>query len=197
MLNHHTFVATALASVLLTGIGCASSQKSESAGESADTAAMGMTSDPQPEQSTASSSQAARTPEAPAVDMTKYERSGFHTSMHSGVLWVIPTDSSEYEQFKSSGYPARSVTRVGAGPGGVSIRAFDADHITAYLASKPGFHTSMNSGVLWVIPTDSSEYEQFQSSGYPARSVTRIGAGPGGVSIRAFDADHIDLYLAR
>jgi hypothetical protein len=44
--------------------------------------------------------------------------------------------SKELEEFKQHGEPAKQVTRIGAGPKGMTIRSSDAAVIDAYLAAK-------------------------------------------------------------
>jgi len=46
------------------------------------------------------------------------------------------TKSKELEEFKKQGEPAKQVTRIGAGPNGMTIRSSDASVIDAYLAAK-------------------------------------------------------------
>lgn len=61
---------------------------------------------------------------------------------------------------------------------------------------KPGFAAYMYKQRLRVFRKGSRDLKEFLVSGEPAKSVTRIGAGPGGVSIRAVDAETIGIYLA-
>jgi hypothetical protein len=62
--------------------------------------------------------------------------------------------------------------------------------------SKPGFYTQVKEGRLWVFREGSKELEEFKKHGEPAKQVTRIGAGPNGMTIRSSDASVIDAYLA-
>jgi hypothetical protein len=61
---------------------------------------------------------------------------------------------------------------------------------------KPGFVTEVKDGRLWVFRAGSKELEAFRKFGEPAQSVTRIAAGPDGMTIRSSDAKTIDDYLA-
>jgi hypothetical protein len=61
---------------------------------------------------------------------------------------------------------------------------------------KPGFVTDVKDGRLWVFRAGSKELEAYKKSGEPAQMVTRVGAGPDGMSIRATDVKTIDDYLA-
>lgn len=62
--------------------------------------------------------------------------------------------------------------------------------------AKPGFVTDVQDGRLWVFRADSKDLADFRKHGEPARMVTRIGAGPNGMTIRSSDAKVIDDYLA-
>lgn len=61
---------------------------------------------------------------------------------------------------------------------------------------KPGFKTKVDDGRLWVFREGSKELAEFEKSGEPAKMVTRIGAGPNGMTIRSDDASTIDAYLS-
>lgn len=61
---------------------------------------------------------------------------------------------------------------------------------------KPGFFTKVVDGRLWVLRQGSKELAQFQQHGEPAQMVTRIAAGPSGMTIRSSDAKTIDDYLS-
>jgi hypothetical protein len=61
---------------------------------------------------------------------------------------------------------------------------------------KPGFVTDVKDGRLWVFRAGSKELEAYKRGGEPAQMVTRIAAGPNGMTIRATDAKTIDDYLA-
>jgi hypothetical protein len=62
--------------------------------------------------------------------------------------------------------------------------------------SKPGFYTEVREGRLWVFREGSKELEEFKKHGEPEKQVTRIGGGPGGMTIKSSDAKVIDDYLA-
>ena len=61
---------------------------------------------------------------------------------------------------------------------------------------KPGFYTEVREGRLWVLREGSKELEEFKKHGEPAHQVTRIGAGPRGMTIKSSSAEVIDAYLA-
>jgi hypothetical protein len=133
---------------------------------------------------------------AASPDKEDHGKSGFVTSVVDGRLWVFEIISAAAAEFFTSGEPAKSVTRPGAGPSGMTIRSGDADTIEAYLATKPGFFAWPVDGRLWVFKSDSGELAGFLGGGELAKSVTRPGAGPGGMTIRSEDSETIDLYLA-
>ena len=53
----------------------------------------------------------------------------------NGRLWVFEEGSKALAEFKQHGEPAKSVTRPGGGPGGVTIRSADASTIDGYMAA--------------------------------------------------------------
>jgi len=121
---------------------------------------------------------------------------GFDTAIVDGRLWVFRSGSADAAEFKAKGEPAKSVTRPGVGPMGMSVRSADSETIVAYLVAKPGFDTGVVDGRLWVFRSGSTDAAEFASKGEPAKSVTRPGAGPMGMSIRSVDNDTIVAYLA-
>jgi hypothetical protein len=123
-------------------------------------------------------------------------KDGFVTEIVDGRLWVFRPDSKDLAEFRTHGEPAKSVTRPGAGPGGMSVRSGDSDTISAYLTAKPGFVTEIVDGRLWVFRPGSKDLGEFRTHGEPAKSVTRPGAGPGGMSVRSGDSETISAYLA-
>jgi hypothetical protein len=56
--------------------------------------------------------------------------------VRDGRLWVFREGSKELEEFKKQGEPAHQVTRVGAGPKGMTIKSADAKVIEDYLAAE-------------------------------------------------------------
>lgn len=61
---------------------------------------------------------------------------------------------------------------------------------------KPGFVTEVANGRLWVFAEGSEAYQEFQQHGELKEVVTRIGAGPEGMTVKAADGATIDAYLA-
>ena len=67
-------------------------------------------------------------------DSTSYAKEGFEVVEQDGRLWVFETGSEDYKSFQEHGEPAKSVTSIGTGPNGMSIRSGDMATIKAYLA---------------------------------------------------------------
>lgn len=124
-----------------------------------------------------------------------YDRPGFVTKVDDGRLWIFAEDSKELAAFKEHGEPAKLVTRIGAGPDGMTIKSPSVEVIDAYLIAKKGFYTKVDEGRLWVFAEDSKELAAFKEHGEPAMLVTRIGAGPNGMTIKAPSVEVIDAYV--
>jgi hypothetical protein len=136
-----------------------------------------------------------RSEDSETIDLYVAAKAGFATSIVDGRLWVFKADAAELEEFKANSELAKSVTRPGAGQGGMTIRSADSETIDAYLTAKDGFETFIVDGRVWVFRTGAEELAEFKSNGELAKSVTRPGAGPGGMTIRSADSVTIDLYL--
>lgn len=65
-----------------------------------------------------------------------YNKPGFVAEVHKGRLWVFREGSEALKQFKEVGEPAKSVTLIGVGPNGMTVRSDDKAVIEAYLAAK-------------------------------------------------------------
>lgn len=137
-----------------------------------------------------------RAPDAETIDAWRYSKPGFVTKMENGRLWVFREGSKELGQFEQSGELAKRVVRPGAGPGGVTVKAPDAETVVAYMASQPGFVTMIEDGRMWVFREGCKELEQFRASGELAKHVIRPAAGPNRMTIKAPDAATVDAYLA-
>ena len=61
---------------------------------------------------------------------------------------------------------------------------------------KPGYKTFVEDGRLWVFAEGSDGLKSYLASGEPAKSVTVLGKGPGGMTIKSVDKETIDAYLA-
>ncbi len=139
---------------------------------------------------------AAKGAPAVAAAASSYDRPGYITEVHDGRLWVFHKDSKAYNDFKTQGEPAKVVTRIAAGPNRMTVRSTDAEIIDGYLLTKPSYVAEVHDGRLWVFEAGSKVYTDFKTQGEPAKVVTRIGAGPNGMTIRSTDAKVIDGYLA-
>jgi len=144
----------------------------------------------------ASSGQADPPAPAPSAGAEAPQKAGFVTKMEDGRLWIFKEGSDELAAFEETGDLAKRVTRVAAGPGGVTVMAPDAETIDQYLTGKKGFATMIEDGRLWVFKEGSEELAAFKEAGDLAKRVTRVSAGPGGMTIMAPDAETIDAYLA-
>ncbi len=59
---------------------------------------------------------------------------------------------------------------------------------------KPGFKVFMEDGRLWVFEEGSEALAEFQRVGEPAKSVTLVGAGPNGLTLRGAEREVLDRY---
>jgi hypothetical protein len=133
---------------------------------------------------------------APEATGSPFGRPGFTVvPAADNRIWVFRDGSKEIEELRKHGELVKFVTRPGAGPGRMTVRAPDGDTILAYAAAREGFSTSVREGRIWVFRPGSKELAEFEKSGEPAKSVTRIGAGPLGMTVKGPDPDTITEYL--
>jgi hypothetical protein len=71
-----------------------------------------------------------------AQKSASYDKPGFVTEVHDGRLWVFKRDAKELAEFKKNGELGKQVTRIGAGPNKMTMKAPDAETIDAYLGAK-------------------------------------------------------------
>lgn len=62
--------------------------------------------------------------------------------------------------------------------------------------ARPGFVTRMEDGRLWVFREGGKELHDFEKNGELAKHIVRPGGGPGGVTLKAPDAETADAYMA-
>ena len=62
--------------------------------------------------------------------------------------------------------------------------------------AKPGFAAVVHGGRLWVFKDDSKELGEFTKHKDLKEMLTRVGAGPNNMTIRAPDGATLDAYLA-
>ncbi len=73
---------------------------------------------------------------ATPVGQPTYDKQGYSTKVEDGRLWVFPAGSKDYTDFTRGVEPKVVVTRIGAGPNGMTIRSIDPKVIDGYLAAK-------------------------------------------------------------
>ncbi|MCA8978090.1 MAG: hypothetical protein KDC98_25410 [Planctomycetes bacterium] len=123
-----------------------------------------------------------------------YDRPGFIAIEKEGRLTVFCAESEDLASFRKSGDLIKCVTRIGAGPNGMTVRAPDAETIDGYALSRPGFAARVSDGRIWVFAAGSKDFATYCSVGEPAKCVTLIGAGPGGETVKSSDAAVIEAW---
>ena len=86
----------------------------------------------------AAEAQPVATAQPAAEDASRYERTGFVTTLEDGRLWVFRAGSKELAEFEQKGEPVKQVIRPSAGPFGLTIKAVDAETLDAYLSAYQG-----------------------------------------------------------
>ena len=135
-------------------------------------------------------------PNGETKSSSSFERSGFTVMDLDGRLLVFRNEDPELASYKKHGDLVKSVTRIGAGPGGRTVRAPDAETIEAYSLARPGFVTRVVDGRIWVFAEGSKDWDEFLKTGEPAKSVTKVGAGPNGATVKSSDSEVISKWLA-
>jgi hypothetical protein len=137
-----------------------------------------------------------KAPDKETLDEYVAWKPGFVTFVADGRLWVFHDGSEDLTTFHSQGELVKHVTRVGAGPGGMTIKGPDRETIVDYVTALEGFETFVNSdGRLWVFRIDSRALEDFYKTGKPEKHITLVGAGPLGLTIKSPDRETADAYL--
>lgn len=134
-------------------------------------------------------------PDNETVDQYLLGKPGFVTFLIDGRLWVFAEGDEQIADVEAGNEPAKHVIRPGAGPGGITLKSSDNETIAAYLAAQEGFDTFIADGRIWVFPRGCPDVKTFEKDGEPAKFVTRPGAGPAGMTVRAPDSEVIDAYL--
>lgn len=124
------------------------------------------------------------------------ERPGFATFEKDGRLTVFRLEDPALVEFQTARDLVKSVTHIGVGPNGCTVRAPDDETIAGYVLARPGFVTRVVDGRIWVFTAGSEDFAEFCKNGEPAKCVTRIGAGPEGQTVRSSDQAVIDAWLA-
>ena len=134
--------------------------------------------------------------DAATADAYQFAKPGFTVLPDAdGRLWVFRSGSDALAEVLANGEPAKHVIRPAAGPRGRTLKAVDQDVIAAYMAACDGFETMIEDGRIWVFLPGSEALEQYRSVGEPAKSVTLVGAGPLGMTVRAVDREVANAYL--
>ena len=71
-----------------------------------------------------------------AVASSQYDKAGFVTKIEKGRLWVFETGSKELTQFEEHGEPTISVSKIGEGPEGMTLRGPSTQVLDAYQQAK-------------------------------------------------------------
>ena len=127
--------------------------------------------------------------------LPEYDRPGYSAVLSDGRLWVFPASSAELADFLAGNEPAKNVSRVKAGPGGMTLRSVEPAMIDGYLAAKEGFVTEVVDGRIWAFRPGTKDLAEFGAVGEPAKSVTRPRAGPGGMTVRGPDIATVTEYI--
>ena len=85
----------------------------------------------------------AAAPTAAAPPAASFAKAGFVAEVKDGRLWVFRDGSKDLEEFRQHGELTKMVTRIGAGPNGMTIRAGDAQDMTTTLRRDSGSSMSM------------------------------------------------------
>ncbi len=122
-------------------------------------------------------------------------KKGFWTEIKEDRLWILEKGSDSYKQIMEAGDIAKNVTLVGKGPMNISIRSDDKATVLKWAAMKDGFNTYVREGRIWVFKPGSEHEAEFLEVGEPAKSVTKVGAGPMRATVRAAELDVMHRYL--
>jgi hypothetical protein len=135
-------------------------------------------------------------PDVETISEYVYTKSGFVTRYRDERLWVFRTGAKEVEEFDKAGELAKHVTKIGVGPGGISVKGPDAETILDYVVANDGFATFVREGRIWVFRPGTKDLAEFEKTGEPAKQVTRVGVGPMRMTVKGPDAETIDAYVA-
>ncbi len=122
-------------------------------------------------------------------------KKGFWTEVKDERLWILEKSSESHQSMVEHGDIAKNITLIGKGPLNTSIRSDDKATVLKWAASVDGFHTYMREGRIWVFRPNSEHEAEFLKIGEPAKSITKIGAGPLRATVRAAEEDVMQRYL--
>jgi hypothetical protein len=125
---------------------------------------------------------------------SKFDRPGFESFIEDERLWVFKHPSPQWSDFVKIGEPAKSVTWIGSGPDGMTIRGPDADTLLGYIGMTQGFKVIPVKGVVYVFRDPSDELDKYEDFGRMTTRVEMEGGGPNGSTIVSTDQATIDAY---
>lgn len=125
-----------------------------------------------------------------------HDRPGYVTKVADGRLWIFKRWSKDLADYAKKGEPAKQVTFVGQGPDGMTVRTPDAETFKGWQHSKQGFETFFKEGRWWVFREGSLFASEMRYFGEPAKSVTLVGRGPYGTSLRSSDPETAQAWIA-
>lgn len=125
----------------------------------------------------------------------QYSQPGYYCEIVDGRMWIFELGDEGLSEFLTSGEPAKSVTLIGEGPEGMSLRGTEKSTLREFMCQKPGYHVSIADGRLWVFEEGSDGLAEFLAHGEPAKNVTLIGEGPYGMSLRGSSKASLRSYM--
>jgi hypothetical protein len=134
--------------------------------------------------------------QAPPAAPGPHDRPGFITRMEEGRVWVFRKGSKELASYLKGGEPAKSATLVGAGPEGTTLRGPDIETLEAYGAARPGYEVWFKDDRYWVFRAGSMDGAWYaMGDSELSKTVTLVGEGPHGRSVRAPDMETAQGYV--
>jgi hypothetical protein len=148
---------------------------------------------PEPKKEETKSAKVTAPPAAPGP----YDRPGFVTRVEKNRVWVFRKGSKDLSSFLKGGEPGKSATLVGAGPEGMTLRGPDIDTLESYLVARQGYEVFFRDGRYWVFKEGSMDAAWFAMGGSElSKTVTLVGAGPGGRTVRGADMETAQGYVS-
>ncbi len=130
-------------------------------------------------------------------DVELFTRPGYVTELRDERLWVFMEDSAEYEQFLRVGEPAKTVTRIRTGPGGISLRSSDRETLIGYENSTLWHHARVIDGRLWIFDNEKEDFRELTKHGAPSERVTFVGRGPERMTLCAIERETLHDWMYR
>jgi hypothetical protein len=129
------------------------------------------------------------------IDTEALSRPGYFVEVRDGRLWVFLRGTQDFYDFQKMGEPAKLVTMIHAGPGGLTLRGPDRETLVGYMASSPRFHARVIDGRLWVFDLEKEDYRKAIANGPSDKRVTLIGKGPDGMTLCAAERETLDDWM--